>query len=142
MGATLAEIREQIAANLDAAYGMTVQTSAYQLEQITPPTLQVLGLDSVNYDTAFGRGVDDWTITLQGMVGPTLDRGAQAILDGWLNGSGSLSVKAAVEADRTLGGKVFDSEVMSAGNYRQIKLTDGTVLLGCEWQIRVLNRGA
>jgi hypothetical protein len=142
MAATLQEIREGLAANMAAVYTPDVTTSAYTLEQFVPPVIQVIGLDNVNYDMAFGRGVDEWHITIQGLVGPTLDQAAQARLDGWLTGHGATSVKVAIEADRTLGGKVYDTEVMSAGNYRQIKLTDGTVLLGCEWNVRVLNRGA
>lgn len=139
--ATLAEIRTGIAAALFDVYGETVQTNAYQLEQIHPPTLHVIGIQRVMYDEASASGMDEWELTIQGLAGPTFDEGAQVVLDQWLD-RGTLSVKNAVEADRTLGGKVMDTAVTEAGSYRRIKLEDGTVLPSCEWTVRVLNRGA
>lgn len=141
MATTLAEIREALAANLAAAFGGDVQTSPYDLETITPPTLQVL-MESVDYDVAGARGIDEWTLRIQGFGGPLVSRGAQVVLDGWLDPAGGSCVKAAIEADRSLGGKVQDCVVDEAGSYRRYKFEDGTVLLGCEWKVRVLNRGA
>ncbi len=140
MAATLAEIREGIAANLAAVFSPDVTTSAYQLEQFMPPVLYVSGPDHVTYDQAAARGLDEWIINLEGFGGPML-QGAQVVLDGWISPSGTGSVKAAIEADRTLGGKVMDTHVMAVSSYRFTKFADGTALLGAEWQIRVLNQG-
>ena len=139
--ATLAEIREGLAAALFDAYGDTVQTNAYELLSLHPPTLHVVGIQRVMYDEAAASGLDEWTLTIQGLAGPTFDQGAQVTLDKWLD-RGAMSVKNALEADRTLGGKVMDLAVTEAGSYRRIKLEDGTMLPSCEWTVRVLNRGA
>jgi hypothetical protein len=135
------EIREGLAANMAAIYGGTVQVSAYELEQPTPPTLHVLGIEQIVYDRAYARGMDEVTITVQGLGGP-MAQGAQIKLDEWLAPTGSTSVKAAIESERTLGGKVMDTVVTGASNYRLFKLADQTVVRGVEWQIRVLNSGA
>lgn len=140
--ATIAEIRQGIADNLADAFGADVQTSAYELEQVFPPSIMVVAVDRVNFDEAGIRGLDEITLTLRGFGGQLINRGAQVVLDSWLNTSGATSVKAAVESDRTLGGKVEDTVVIDAGNYRRFKLEDATVLLGVEWSVRVLNRGA
>lgn len=140
MSATLAEIRQAIADNLDAVYGATVQTSAYQLEQIMPPTIMVMGPDQVMFDRAMAVGMDEYIILVQGFGG-TMLQGAQVVMDEWI-GRGPLSVKSAIEADTTLGGKVFDLQVVAMSSYRLFRFADGTVLLGCEWQTRVLNSGA
>ncbi len=141
MAATLAEIRQGLANNLDAVFGNTVQTSAYQLEQLMPPTIMVMGPDQVMYDRAFQRGMDEFIILIQGFGG-TMLQGAQVVMDEWIASTGSLSVKGAIEADRSLGGKVFDLQVMTMSSYRLFKFADGTVLLGCEFTVRVLNSGA
>jgi hypothetical protein len=140
MAATIKEIREGLAANLAAVFQPDVTTSAYQLEQFMPPTIMVMGPDQVSYDRAMASGLDEITMLVQGFGGPML-QGAQNNLDEWVS-RGPLSVKNAIETDRTLGGKVMDLQVASMSSYRFNKFADGTVLLGCEWSIRVFNRGA
>lgn len=138
--ATIAEIREGLAANLVAVFGNTVNVSAYQTDPVIPPHIEVAGVDRLTYDTAAAFGLDDFIFVIQGFGGPT-SRGAQEIMDGWMD-RGTQSVKNAIEASRTLGGKVQDAFVISASRQRPTKFPDGTTLLTCEWQIRVLNTGA
>lgn len=140
-GATMAEIRAGLLANLDAVYGSTVQTSAYMLSNPTPPTIQVMGSDSVEYDQTMARGLDYWHLIVQGFVGAVADVGAQTNLDLWIAPSGVLSVKAAIQADRTLGGKVHDLTVDTCSGYRVYQLDAGGAVLGAEWTVLVLNAG-
>jgi len=139
----LAGIRAGIAANLATLSGApaNVQISAYMLGNPTPPTLQVMGPDQIDYDLAMQRGLDEWRFIVQGFVGAMTDRGAQVNLDAWLAPTGSLSVKAAIEADRTLGGSVQDSYVESASGYKIYQLDAGHQVLGAEWTIRLLALG-
>jgi hypothetical protein len=65
-----------------------------------------------------GRGLDKWTFTVQAFVALASDIGAQVKLDAFLAPSGSQSVKAAIEADGTLGGIVADTSVVSCTGYR------------------------
>lgn len=141
--ATLAQIREGLRVRL--ATIPNVQTSAYMLGQVTPPTLQVMGPDEVQYDLAFHRGLDQWTLIVQGFVGAVADVGAQTNLDLWLAPSGSLSVKAAIEGDRSaagaLGGLVQDLTVTTSSGYRIYQLDNSGPVLGAEWTVSVLNTG-
>lgn len=140
-GATLQEIREGIADTLNDAFAGTVQCLAYETDQPTPPTIQVLGMEQVLYDRASVRGVDEWTILIEGLAGPTMDQGSQSVLDSWLTAFGPSSVKAILETNRTLGSKILDLNVFEAGSYRKRKLDDQTIVRSCQWQVRVLNRG-
>ncbi len=138
MGATVAEIRAGLAANLAAITG--VQISAYMLDRPEPPTIQIIG-PATTYDLALGRGLDEWMIVVQGMVGAIADIGSAVVLDRWVESSGATSVKAAIEADKTLGGKVQDVRVMSQDPYQRFQIPDRGEVLGCEWQVQVFNRG-
>lgn len=134
MSVTLAEIREGIAANLAVLTGC--QVSAYMLSNPTPPTIHVYPTD-VEYDLAMGRGLDKWKLTVQAFVGLSTDIGAQAKLDEFLAPSGSQSVKAAIEADRTLGGSVADATAVSCTGYRVYVREGGGPVLGAEWLVEV-----
>jgi hypothetical protein len=66
MAVTLTQIREGIAANLAVLDGC--QVSAYMLSNPTPPAVHVYPAE-VDYDLAMGRGLDQWTFTVQAFVG-------------------------------------------------------------------------
>ena len=135
----LAELRAGLATNLGTI--ADVQVSAYMLGNPTPPTIHLLP-EEITYDGAMGRGMDTWTITVQAFVGLVSDVGAQKRLDQMLAPTGATSVKAAVEADRTLGGKCSDLRVVSASGYKVYALAgqQGAVL-GCEWTVQIIAIG-
>ena len=140
--AALTAIREAIAANLTANLASGCQVSAYLVSSPVPPVLDVYpSLDQpIVYDRAMGRGQDDWRVTVRGRVALNMDEGAQRLLDKWLASSGTDSVKAAVEADPTLGGACSDLRVEECRAY-QVFEDAGTAFLGAEWQVLVLARG-
>lgn len=141
--ATIAAIREGIATNLKTHLGAsTVQVSPYMLENPTPPTIQVMGPDVIEYDQAFQRGMDDMLIIVQGFAGGPSDRGAQVKLDQWLAPSGATSVKAAIELDNTLAGLVFNVRVISASGYRIYNLDSRGPALGADWTVSVKHTGS
>jgi hypothetical protein len=115
--ADIATIRSALASRLSTLLGNDGQSSAYWMTNPTPPTLQVVGVGPTDYDTAFGRGGDTLTATIQGLAGTTADQAAQVIIDNWLDTTGSTSVKAAIETERpgavTLGGIVASCRVTS-----------------------------
>ena len=141
--AVLADIRVALAAALQPALDAVGggQPSAYTLESPTPPTLWVMGPDQIVYDMTMRRsGFDQWTMIVQGFVGSPLDKAAQVNLDLWLAPSGATSVKAAIEADRTLGGIVDDLTVTEASGYRRYQFqTNGPTVLGCDWSVLINN---
>jgi hypothetical protein len=74
----------------------------------------VVGQLSLNYDYTLNRGFDFATCNIIVMVGRMSERSGQERLDGLLASSGSTSIKAAVEADKTLSGAVQTLRVVSA----------------------------
>lgn len=106
----------------------------------TPPTLQVFPAE-VEYDASMARGFDRWTLTVQAYVGSQTDKGAQLKLDTLLAPSGASSVKARVEADRTLGGVVDDCRVVGCSGYRVYVHPNGTAVLGAEWTVELYASG-
>src|SRR5690348_11943650 len=110
MAATPAQMRAGIAANLAAVF-TNVQVSAYRLDTPSDQCLQVIGTDEVEYDQLMQRGLDNWTFQVQALAGSPVSQNAQELLDTWKEPSGSNSVKAAIESDRSLGGLVQDLTV-------------------------------
>jgi hypothetical protein len=134
----LAAVRAGLAANLGALSNL--QTSAYMLAEPTPATAHVV-VGDVAYDRAMGRGLDEQTMKVQVFVGLVSDRASQVNLDTYLAGSGSGSVKQALESDPTLGGAAQDVTVKSATGPQILLRPDGTSLLMAEWTIQVLAHG-
>src|SRR4051794_6804851 len=99
--ASLTEIREALAANLDTL--PELQVSPYLLSNPTPPSAEVQP-GVTDYDLAGSRGLDRWRFTVRVFVGMTTDIGAQKRLDRMLASSGTESVKQALESDSTLAG--------------------------------------
>lgn len=124
--ATVTELRTGLAANLATIEGL--RTAATVPDQINPP-LAVVMPNTITYDTAFARmGGDEYEFVVMVIVGRVDERTAQNRLDNFCSGSGPLSVKAAIEIDKTLGGKAFDCRVTSLRNYNQISVGDSTYL--------------
>lgn len=101
MPATVSQVAAGLAARLATISGL--RTYTYQPEQLNPP-FAYPQINSVNYHRAFGGGdvVMDWTVHV--VVGRWTDRTAHALLDEFLSYSGTKSIRAAIEADTTLGG--------------------------------------
>ena len=74
----------------------------------------IVGQLSMNYDYTLNRGFDSATCQIIVIVGRMSEKDGQTRLDGLLASSGSTSIKAAVEADKTLGGAVQTLRVVSA----------------------------
>lgn len=135
---TLTEVREGLATNLNTISGL--QASAYMLANATPPSAEVMPSE-IEYDRAFQRGLDKWMLTVRVMVGSASDIGAQKKLDAFLAPSGSSSVKAAIEADDTLGGDVEGLRVTACTGYRLIGRDGQGPALCAEWTVEVWAEG-
>lgn len=136
--ASLADIRAGLAANLAVLDG--IQVSAYLLSNPSLPTIWVRPApgEGIEYHKAFANGLENWTMVVQAFFANGIsDIGAQKQLDELLESSGPTSVKAAIEADKTLGGVVQDTYVQSCTGYQEYGRPDGTTALGCEWTVVV-----
>src|SRR5262245_54193773 len=120
------------------------------MAQPTPPGLQILP-PSVTYDrtmqgsaAAVSRhALDEWMFVVQGFVALTTDLGSQVTLDEMCAPSGTRSVKAALETDRTLGGLVSDLHVRGQSPGALVQFPNGgSPMLLVEWQVQVLAKGS
>jgi hypothetical protein len=134
VSASADQIRVGIANAIKAIDG--IQASPYALSNPTPPTAHVLR-GAILYDQAMDGGTHIWTMRVQAYVGLVSDLGAQMLLDKYLSADGNTSIKAAIEADRTLGGIVQDLHVTDATGEQQYDRASGGPVLGSEWTVQV-----
>lgn len=120
---SLTDLRNGLATRLATISGL--RSSAYIPDNPQPPVAVVMP-SSITYDTAFGRGSDEYTFTIMLIVGRVADRASQTNLDAYCASSGSASVKAAVEGDRSLGGKALDCRVTQMTNQGSLAIGDVT----------------
>lgn len=138
-GATLEQIRAGLKKNL-STLSFKGGAKEYLLGNEVAPVIGVLGPDRTEYDQAMARGLDRWLIVVRALAGSPLDLQKQKTLDRWLAPSGSESIKAAIESDKTLGGLVQNARVVSSTGYREYTLDSGKVL-GCDFVVEIFNTG-
>lgn len=102
--------------------------------------------DVINFDQTMNRGTDEITCEVILYVSRADDESAQNLLDGYLAGSGSASLKAALVAARgapgqyALDGACDDLQLVSARGYRWYRHNDVTYL-GAELTVRCIGEG-
>lgn len=121
----MTNLRTGLANRLATITGL--RTSATLPDQPTPP-MAVVYPDRVTYDTALGRGSDEYTFSVLVIVGRIAERTAQTSLDAYCNPSGATSIKAAIEGDPTLGGNAFDCRVTEMRGQGSLTVGDTTYL--------------
>jgi len=108
-------VRDNLKTALQTISGLRVMD--YVPDSANVPTnnaFAIVGQLSLNYDFTVNRGFDTATCNIIVMVGRMSERNAQERLDGLLASSGSNSVKAAIESDKTLSGAIQTLRVVSA----------------------------
>lgn len=95
----------------------------------------IVTVESMEYDRAMGRGLDELTLTIVVLTGTISERTAQNKLDSYIS-NGTTSMKAAIEGDKTLGGNAADARVESAQNYGSYTY-NGITYLGVSFTVRV-----
>jgi len=131
---TALEVRQALAAALRVIPGLNAQP--YLLGNLMPPTA-VVTRGPIAYDQAFQGGVHTWTFIVRAFVASVTDIGAQTLLDEFLSAEGERSVKAAIEADTSLGGIVSDLHVTGASGEQEFVREGGGPLLFSEWTVEV-----
>jgi hypothetical protein len=87
----------------------------YAADAAAPPAAIVPLPETVEYDTVAGRGADRVVIPVLILVGKVSDRAARDQLAQYVSGTGSLSVKAAIEGGNSdLGGTAHTVRVTGA----------------------------
>jgi len=104
-------------------------------DEVHPPCAIVIP-EEITFDNTFGRGGDGSLFTIRVLVGKVDDAAAQDAIDAYMNGSGSGSVKTAIEADTTLSGTVDTCSVKKAKRYG-VADHNGVQYLACDFTLRV-----
>lgn len=106
---------------------------------VAPPAFFVAEVD-LDFDSALSVGMDVAVFNCRLLVAKADSQGARTALYGYMNRSGERSIKAALEADRTLGGvcvEVFVSKVVGPKLYTHSAID----YLGAQWTVQVTGRG-
>jgi hypothetical protein len=116
-------VRQAIAAALTGYPGLEGGAFAYLPDSLEPPAA-VVGLPGrITYATTMGRDTLEVGVIL--LAGRTSDEGAQQTLDNLVARS---AVKAALEADRTLGGVCASLQVVEARDWAPVDVAGGAYL--------------
>ena len=131
------DVRDGLVDALDTIDGLNV---AKWIGQSIRVPMAVVGWPTVTYDEAMQRGLDTWTIPVQIFVGLADNRSAVLKLESYMDGSGATSVKAAIEADTTLGGVCDDVRVSQLGEaFEGVDTTSPSIVyLAAQWDVDVL----
>lgn len=113
-----------------------LQCHGYLPDAIDVPALCVADVTIEQYHATFG-GHSLAMFDLRLYVSRANDETGQAQLDGYLSQSGGNSIKAALEADTTLGGIVQNIMVVNAHGWGHDDVAD-TNYYGCQFDVRVI----
>ncbi|HEY7821633.1 MAG TPA: hypothetical protein VIG24_02305 [Acidimicrobiia bacterium] len=127
----LADLRNGLATRMSTIQGL--RTSSTVPDAPRPPIAVVMP-DRVVYDLNARRGADTFLFTIILLVGRADDRAAQNNLDNYIVGDNS--IKAAIEADRTLGGKANTCRVTEMNSYASMIIGE-TVYLAANFAVEV-----
>lgn len=108
---------------------------------INPP-VAVIGAPEVDYDAAMNRGQDRVVVPIFVLVSRSDNRGSQKDLHGYASGSGSTSVKAVINADRTLNG-ALEGKSARVTNFRPLGLEEVAAVgyFGGRFDVEIHTRG-
>lgn len=135
MPAAIANLRAGLATQLATISGLRVY--AYVPDTPNLPSA-VVRLVRVSYDSTLSRGSDEFEFLITMVVGRADDRVAQTSVETYLAGTGSSSVKTAIEADPTLGGVALNTRVQEARNIATEDRGDGIGLLTVDFTVLVI----
>lgn len=132
--ASLPGIIDGMEARLQTISGLRV--SDYPPGSVSPPAAYVGIPEEIRYDRVFGRGADTWRIPVVVLVSRSTERLWRAAMAEYLSGNGTKSVKAAFEADVTLGGAAQTSRLESGSP--AIFTVGGVDYFGCSFTVEVI----
>lgn len=133
--ANLKDIRDGLETRLATIAGLRAHDTIP--DQINVPCAIVGAPETIQYDHTMGRGTDRYTIPVRVYAGRASERAGQDKIDGYLAGSGANSIKAAIEADRTLGGVAHSTRVTEARGYGTYPIA-GVEYLGVEFVVDII----
>jgi hypothetical protein len=104
-----------------------LRVSDHLPEQINPPAAVVM-LDGLDYHRQMNQGLNEYQFVVMLAVGRMGERSAQLALDAYIAPDGPQSIRAAIEADPTLGGRAADATLVRASNVQSLSIGDAAYL--------------
>lgn len=132
----LSDVMDELAAALDGIDGL--RTYSYAVPRVSPPAAIVAWPEEIEYDSTYGRGSDSLTVPVFVLVGAVDARTSRDLLAEYLAGSGSRSVKAAVD------GATFthmDSARVARAKVESVRVA-GAEYLAAVFDVEIFGRGA
>ena len=127
------QLHDAIARALATVPGLRV---ADHLPEAVSPPMAVIQIQSVTYHRAMQGGSSEWKYVISVIAGRMGDRAAQRTLDSWMSWDGPQSIRAAVEADRTLDGNCSTLIIEDMITIRPLSIGDASYLT-CEFNLTV-----
>lgn len=121
MAATITQVGQGLKTRLETISGLRVFD--YQPDNIFPP-IAFPALTSIEYHKAMGGGMRIFTYNITTVTGRVDERTGQDELDAFASYDGAKSVRAALEADKTLGGVVDTLIVTSSASVNALSQGD------------------
>jgi hypothetical protein len=131
--AQLSDIRSGLAARMNTISGLRARDVIP--DNIAPP-MAFVNPTQIQYDLDNARGLVQYTFTVSLFASRADSRSAQNTVDEFVSTSGLKSVKAAIEADRTLGGIVDTCRVTNVTNY-VVQDANDTEFLAVDFNVEV-----
>lgn len=132
-------IRHGLAERVATIPGMRAHPRMH--DQLNPPCTFVLPPEHINFDYTCGGGSHAYRFVLRTYVGKVDEKGAQDRLDRYASPTGTHSIRAAIEGDPSLGGRVDLARVEQVRNYGPYQ-SGPSQFLGMETVIFVVARPA
>jgi len=135
----LGDVMAEIGQKLDTITGLRVYP--YNADKVNPPAA-IVGLpQTITFDLTYGRGSDEMTLPVFLLVARINDRSSHAELADYLNGSGSKSVKAAVDSSGTNEYTSCDTVTVQMAEPDSYT-SAGTDMLGAEFTVKITGSGS
>lgn len=132
---TVAQIATALQTALETISGL--RTAPYLSDNVTPP-VALVAIETVEHHGAFGGGDVQHDFTVFVIASRASERAGIEALEGYMSQAGTTSIRAAIEADVTLGGVVSSAWVKKAGPPKSISIgSTGVVYLACEFAVEV-----
>jgi len=131
---SLTNIRQGLATRLATISGL--RTAAEIPDQPNPP-VAIVSVRNIDYTQSMAKGLTLYNMIITVIVARVSERTAQQKLDAYVSTSGATSVKLAIEADRSLGGVAYDTQVENLSNIGVIQLSGDVAHLAAEFSVVV-----
>lgn len=131
----VATLMDELGAALETIPGLRV--FPYSVDRVTPPAAIVGWPEPLTYDGTYGRGMDSLTLPIYVLVGRVDARSARDVLAAYLDGSGSGSVKAAIDGGTYT---ACDSARVATANVEALT-SGGVEYIGAVFDVEITGSG-